>query len=485
MTAVDERPDTAPARTWRDGARAAGTASAVVAAGALVPVLGGEDAGTAGLLLAGAAAVAVVGYLALTASATLLFTGVFVLQVFSGNWVYLGIPLGLDRVLLVAAACALGRDQLAGRPSGTRIRLEPTHVLLALLVVWAVLSAMAAGTLLTLPGLFALLDRLGLVPFLAFVLAPRLYGTAQQRRVLLVALTATGAYLAGTALAQGIGADALVFPRYVLDESLGIHAERARGPFLEAVAMGCALIVCAAAAAVAAHTWASRLARRLAAAVCAAALLATLFTLTRAIWLATVLAVLLVACATPRWRRWIIPAGVAGAVGLVVLLTVVPGLAGQVSDRAGSQRPLWDRYNSNAAALEIVSELPLTGVGWQRFPEVSDDWTVQASTYPVTGVGIEVHNVFLSHAAELGLPGAGLYLLCWVYAVVPPLLRRGGPDHPAWRRALLAVAVTWLVVASFGPLSYAFANTALWLFAGVAAVTSRDGGDRTTPSVAT
>ena len=47
------------------------------------------------------------------------------------------------------------------------------------------------------------------------------------------------------------------------------------------------------------------------------------------------------------------------------------------------------------------------------------------------------------------------------------------PGHRPWRLGLLAVAVMWLVVASFGPLSYAFANTVLWLFAGIAETTSK------------
>jgi hypothetical protein len=41
------------------------------------------------------------------ASATLLFTGVLVMQIFSGNWQYLGLPIGLDRLLFAATVLAL------------------------------------------------------------------------------------------------------------------------------------------------------------------------------------------------------------------------------------------------------------------------------------------------------------------------------------------------------------------------------------------
>jgi hypothetical protein len=431
-------------------------------------------AGTVGLAVSAVLALLVVAYLVTVASATLLFTGVLVMQIFSGNWQYLGLPIGLDRLLFAATVLALARDWWARRLPGVPIRLTAAHGLLLMLMAWAMLSALSAGTLTTTNGFFALLDRLGFVPFFAFFLAPRLYGQPSQRRTLLIGLVGTGAYLGALSFAEGLGIDPLVQPGYILDDNVGIHADRARGPFVEAVAMGFALLTCAITSLVASHEWRNRMGRQLAVAVALVCGLGTVFTLTRAVWLGGVLAVLAAAVVTPALRRWILPAGAAGVLLVVVLLTLVPGLSDSVGERAGSQRPLWDRYNSNIAALRIVQAEPLTGVGWQRFTEVSDDWTEQAADYPVTGVGIEVHNVFLSHAAELGLPGAALYLCAWVAAVLPPILARGGPGHRPWRRALVGIAVVWLVVASFGPLSYAFANTVLWLFAAIAAVTARE-----------
>ena len=430
-------------------------------------------AGPVGLAVTTALALLVVGYLVAVASATLLFTGVLVMQIFSGNWQYLGLPIGLDRLLFAAAVLALARDWFAGRMPGVPIRLSGVHALLMVLMAWATVSALFAGTLTTTNGIFSLLDRLGFVPFFAFFLAPRLYGLASQRRTLLIGLVAVGAYLGTLSFAEGLGIDPLVLPGYILDPNIGIHSDRARGPFLEAVAMGFGLLTCAIASLVAANEWRG-MGRHLAVGVAVVCGLGTVFTLTRAVWLGAVLAVVAAAVVTPALRRWIVPGAAAGVLLVLVLLTLVPGLAESVGERAGSQRPVWDRYNSNIAALNIVQAEPLTGVGWQRFTEVSDAWTRQAADYPVTGVGIEVHNVFLSHAAELGLPGAALYLCAWTGAVLSPILSRGGRSHPPWRRALVAIAVVWLVVASFGPLSYAFANTVLWLFAGIAAATARE-----------
>jgi|SRR5579862_1572345 len=49
------------------------------------------------------------------------------------------------------------------------------------------------------------------------------------------------AYLSLTSIFFMIGFKALIFPRFILDDGLGIHADRARGPFLQAVANGLAI----------------------------------------------------------------------------------------------------------------------------------------------------------------------------------------------------------------------------------------------------
>ena len=452
--------------------------SALVVGGALgvAAVVGGTDLGRLLLLATAPLALVVLAVLAARAAATVLFTGALVMQVFSGNWGYLGLPIGLDRLLLAAAVFALLRDRLQGRDEGQPFRFSVVHAALLTLMAVAVLSAAVAGTLLTIDGSFALLDRLGLIPFLAFALAPKLYGTPEQRNVLLVALVVLGGYLGLTALAEGLGLDSLVLPGYIVDETAGIHFGRARGPFVEAVAMGFGLLTCCVAALTAMSLWPAAWQRTAAASVALLCATGSLFTLTRAIWLGAIVALCAAALVTPALRRSLVPVALGAAAVVVGLLFLVPGLSASVNDRASDQRPLWDRYNSNVAALSIIESHPLTGVGWQRFTEVSADFTTQADDYPVTGVGIEVHNVVLSHAAELGLPAAALFVFALTAAVVPPILRRGGPRHAPWRRALLGVGSIWFVVAMFGPLSYAFANTALWLFAGIAWTTSREPG---------
>jgi O-antigen ligase len=99
---------------------------------------------------------------------------------------------------------------------------------------------------------------------------------------------------------------------------------------------------------------------------------------------------------------------------------------------------------------------------------VNADNQRQADGYPLTGSDLVVHNVVLSHLAELGVVGGGLWLVALGAAVVAAW--RGTSRLGAvWRAGMVAVIVDFAVVANLGPLGYAFPNLALWLWLGVCA----------------
>jgi O-antigen ligase len=157
---------------------------------------------------------------------------------------------------------------------------------------------------------------------------------------------------------------------------------------------------------------------------------------------------------------------------VLVLLAIVaiPGLGARAQARTDDQRPIWDRYNTNVAALRIVEERPLFGVGWGRYPEVNGQYMRQSDAYPLTGVGLEVHNVPLGNVAELGLVGGALWLAALTAAVGGAVRRRPGTRLDPLQLGLVAVATNWLVVAMFVPLGYPLPNMLLWTWAGVATV---------------
>jgi O-antigen ligase len=393
-----------------------------------------------------------------------ILTAGLLLSVFSGNWGNMGIPIPLDRVAIAAGIIA-AIVQSRRSPDGRRIELRTLHLLMLLLVLYAVASAAWSGTLTSHSPLFALLDRLGLVPFLLFLVAPVAFATTGQRQILLVGLLILGAYLGVTTLLEALGKNSLVFPHYITNPALGIHADRGRGPFLEAGANGLAMFACAVAAAITLPSWRSRWARAGALTVIGLCVAGLVFTLTRQTWVGAAVGTAAAMLADRGLRRWLPAVGVSVAAIVVVALALVPGLSSNVSQRTSDQVPVWDRLNSDAAALRMFEARPGLGFGWGTFGTASGPYYRLASTYPLTSVGV-AHNVPLSNASELGVIGLALWAWILVAGLVLPAVRRAGPLEQ-WRIGLVAIAVAWFVQANFTPLDYAFDNYVVWLWAGI------------------
>jgi O-antigen ligase len=284
--------------------------------------------------------------------------------------------------------------------------------------------------------------------------------------VLAGVLTVAGAYLGVTALFETTHLNALIWPRYILDPHVGIHLGRARGPFAEAGANGMAMWGCAVAATVVVFETRALIVKLASAAVGLLCVAGILFTLTRAIWLGAGIAAVLTLLGMRELRRFAVPVLVAGLTIVIGALVAVPSLASHASAREQDQSPLWDRYNSNQAALNMILAKPLVGVGWARYPDVSSGYYQLSAKYPLTTVPA-VHNIYLSNAAELGLIGFSAWAAALMAGIGGALLARPPPHLRIWRAALFAIAVEWAVVGGFGPLSYTFANVLLWTWAGV------------------
>jgi O-antigen ligase len=389
------------------------------------------------------------------------------LSIFSGSWKYMGFPelIAPDRLLISAAIATviLRAPQVRDRAP---IEVRPIHWLLAVTVAYILASALAAGTFFDRASLLRLVDRVGVVGFLLFALAPAIFSKPQHRSMLLGCLVAVGLYLAVTSFFEALDLNGLVFPRYISDPAIGIHQGRARGPFLEAVGNGMAIYIGLVAAVVAVHTWQARWQRNVAmltALLCAAALV---LTLTRSVWIGSAAATVVTMLAHPRLRRWLLPVAVSAALVTAGTIAVVPGLATKVQTRESSQGPIWDRLNLSRAALNMAKARPLIGFGWNRFGSVGTDYFEQGD-FPLTaGVGVNVHSVYLSDLAELGLVGTSLWLVGTVLAVWLALRRRGPPELEPWRYGLIAISVLFLVVSAF-VYPYLFGVVVLWMWAGI------------------
>lgn len=389
-----------------------------------------------------------------------------ILPFMSGSSHLYGLPLPPDRIAL-----AVGIVLLIVHPDLRRagVHLAGVHVLMAAVVAWCIGSMIWFATIEDPTARFALLDAMGVVPFALFLLAPLVYATRRRRHVLLRALTVLGLYLGYVAVAEGLQLYSLVFPRGIVDPS-NPHFGRALGPTQQVGSNGLALLACIFPAALyAAHSrgW-RRAAGALAALLCTAGVF---FTLTRSMWLALVLGVLVVIIVEPRVRGRLIVGGAAAGILVGGYLALSPSVQDEVTARAQTSRSVYDRLNANDAAVRVVLARPLAGVGMNRFHKVEEDWVWQDPEYPITNMGIDVHNVLLGHAAELGLPGVTLWLstllyACWSAARGPRT--RDGPLRD-FRVLALFYLVAWSVVAMLVPIKYAFPTAMLWLTLGIVA----------------
>jgi len=281
------------------------------------------------------------------------------------------------------------------------------------------------------------------------------------------------AYLSLTAIFFLIDARSLIFPRYILDESLGIHADRARGPFLQAVANGVTLNLLGL---IALDSFRRRRLRGLLALLFAAALpVAILATKTRAVWasFAGSLVVVPFICSSSRMKRACLCILVASCICITTFL-VFGDTNTSLSDRLQERGPVEFRMGMYTAGWEMFLDKPI--VGWSA-NSIQPELARINDFHPPYFL---FHNTYLEIAVKHGLLGLGLYV--WL---IVDLFRLGGRRRkfvPAadgnfldteFRRLWPALVIVYLFNASFVVMGYQFVNGLLFTIAGMLASQNR------------
>lgn len=319
---------------------------------------------------------------------------------------------------------------------------------------------------------WSLLASKFIVPFTLFHLAAQVFDSERPYRQFEIFALVVLAYLSFTAIAFLAGANSLIFPRYILDSSLGFHATRARGPLLQAVANGVSLNILAL---VALHSYQRGSLRKMRVLIVLASVpVAILATMTRAVWLsfgASAIAIVFLS-ENQRLRRRCVVLGILAAVGLAALLSCSE-IGGRAGDRLEEQGPIAYRQAVYAGGWEMFLQRPLWGWGFHRMPA--------ELPHHVSGYKEKVlypHNTYLELLVEHGVAGLGLYL--WLMWEIFKLGRCGIPDgeqrgflnlrfHRMWP---ILLAVYW-VNASMVSMSYQFVNGLVFTLAGMLAAQRR------------
>jgi putative inorganic carbon (HCO3(-)) transporter len=399
--------------------------------------------------------------------------GAIALTIFSGGWSRMGLGgLPFDRLLLVVVLLMFFL-RAPGVAHSPRLQIKPLHLLLGLTILYIVGSAAVAGTLGVEVSMLGLIDRVGIAPYLLFLVAPAVFSGERERNMLLVTLVGLGAYLGLTAIFESLGPHSLVFPHYIVQADLELRGERAGGPFQSSVSDGSANFACAVAALIAFTKWQGLRRRYFAAAVSVICLFGCFLTLERGVWIAAVVAAVVAAAVTRQGRRWIVPGLLASALLVGGGLTLSSGLASKTSSRVSDELSVWDRENQTQAGLRMFEAKPLLGFGWNRYESDSPEYFRQSPNYPLTGISTPqqlrpLHESYLSYLVEIGLVGTVLVLGSLIWGIGEGVLSPGGAELRPWKLGLLAVGTFVLVVGIFNPYEAPFPVLLLWAWVGVA-----------------
>jgi len=393
-----------------------------------------------------------------------LFLVGIVLTMFSGHSGDLGLPLPVDRLLLGLAVLLCFLD-----PERDRLRPRAFYVVAAATVLWTTLSWVSSGSLTDSYKLFGLLDRI-IVPLAMFPLGAVIFSTDHRRELLLRAASLLGIYLGIVGLLEYLRLYSLVFPAYISDLRDPTAEVRAGGPWLSPEPYGMASALTLVLSVLLFRTSRSSWWRLVAVAGVLGGLVGSVVCMTRSVWGAVLAAGLMVGLILRRTRR-LLPLMILAVLGVAVAaLYAFPDFREALVARLTTERSVFDRQNTYDAAWRIVATLPLFGIGWGEFINQNVLWVRQADTYPVTTVTIEIHDVFLSRAAETGILGAVLWILCFATGPMLGLLAKPRTLWATrWKLVGLAAFFVWLIPSLTSPNPYPLPNYLVWLVWGVAA----------------
>jgi O-antigen ligase len=368
----------------------------------------------------------------------------------------------IDRIAFVALVLAVAVRQVIAR------RRLPRSSLMVPMLALALLASIGTFRHSFEVSTWSVLAAKFFVPFAMFWMAGLVFQEERSLWWLEKFCFVVLGYLSFVSIVHLIGAYDLVFPRFILDESLGIHADRARGPFLQAVANGVTINMLGL---LAIDGYCSRRLKGVAGMVLVAALpVAILATKTRAVWLSfAVSAIWLTSKLNDRrLRRTLLVVGMIGAFAMLVIVGSTHGGRG-LGDRLEERSAVEFRIAAYHAGFEMFLERPLFGWGTKTLQE-----ELARRIRGFRGESFAVHNTYFDVLLEQGVVGVGLYL--WIVISLFRLGRRKRTSrdpvvasiHEVW----LPLLAVYFVNATFVVMNYQFVNGLLFTCAGILAAHS-------------
>jgi O-antigen ligase len=367
----------------------------------------------------------------------------------------------VDRIAFVVLLACVG-FRLCFRAE--RLRSYPATWPMLTLLLLGLLGALAQPYD---PQAWSLLAAKWIVPFALFHLAGAVFQDESSLRKLETFALVVLVYLAAISVFYLAGAKFLIFPRFILDETIGIHADRARGPFLQAVANGVSLNLLGIIAFDSFRR--GRLRGLLAAGLFLTAPLALLATRTRAVWLSAAISIAFLGLFgfDRRVRRVSLALCVVVAMGSCAAL--YQSNSSSLAERLEDRSPVDFRVVMYQTGWQMFIEKPL--LGWNGGQSLQSEisrrvWDFHPEYYVF-------HNTYLELAVERGLIGLGLY--AWLMVCLLRLSRtrqvatEGEPHFldSQFRKLWPLMLGVYLLNASAVVMNYQFVNGFLFTIAGI------------------
>lgn len=332
-----------------------------------------------------------------------------------------GLPLTLDRLLLVGLLGFCGYQLLC-----ERIAWSPWNrvdLLLACFLAYLIANVFTTdwGYRDKQPLANLLFNYFG--PFGIYLVARQLGNDARHFKTITFGLMGLGGYLAFIAICEVREWYALIYPKFIISTDEMEFLGRGRGPFLNPVACGLYQMMGLCAGLV---WWPKADTLKRAGLVAFALLMLTgiFCTLTRSIWLGTIVALGTYVWMNASWK-WRGVFLVSGPVAAALLLTVVgehlnsfkrdKDVTAEQMSESIELRPLLA-----VVATRMIEDKPFLGHGLRQYSKNRAQYiTKSPSNVPLQKVLPYVqHNLFLSYAVDLGLIGLMIYLasfVTWLY----------------------------------------------------------------------
>jgi O-antigen ligase len=274
-----------------------------------------------------------------------------------------------------------------------------------------------------------------IVPFALFHLAVLVFRGAAQRGHFEIFIVLALAYLVFIAVAFLVDARSFIFPRFILDESLGFHPDRARGPFLQAVANGVSLNILGILVIAL-----SQKRKTVVTSLWMVLPLAVLATMTRAVWISFAVSTIVLGYRLVE-RRLQAAGTLLAVIGLAIGLAI--GLS-----HSSLKSALWDRTGERGP---VEARLAVYDAGWSMFQERPFTGWAAGGMYAELARRMEgyhlrtyyVHNTYLALLVEFGVPGLTLYGILFFN-----LFRLAWHGPPGERGPLASLRKVWPIVLS-------------------------------------